>query len=301
MEKTEQESSPANKFRLVVVGNGMAGVAAVEEVRSLRSDVSITIFGDEPHPNYNRILLSEVLAGKQSKEGIFLNPLDWYSKHGIDLRLGVRVCAVHPLERQVTDGYGRTTPYDRLLLAMGGRPFIPPITGMERPGAFVFRTLDDCDAILEQCRTDKEAVVIGGGLLGLEAARALINHGVRVTIVHLMDRLMERQLDPIGGALLKREMERLGITVLLDASASEIFGRDGLIEGVRLGDGRMIPAGMVLVCAGYRPCTDLARTAGLSVDRGVVVNDRMQTSDPNIFAVGDVAEHRGKVYGLVAP
>jgi nitrite reductase (NADH) large subunit len=287
-------------MRLIVIGNGMAGVAAVEEVRSLSSEIAITIFGDEPYPNYNRILLSDVLAGKQSKEGIILNPLDWYAKRRIDLNLGVRVNAICPDKKKVIDEKGVFTPYDRLLLAMGGRPFIPQMKGSEREGVFVFRTLQDCDAIMEASRTKKEAVVIGGGLLGLEAARGLINHGVRVTVVHLADWLMEQQLDPTGGGLLKREMERLGIQILVGASAVELLGNRA-VEGVKLSDGRTLPAQMVLVCAGYRPSVELAQAAGLSVNRGVVVNDRMETSDPNVFAVGDLVEHRGRVYGLVAP
>jgi len=290
-----------DRKRLVVVGGGMAAVAAVEEILALRSDLSITLFGDEPYPSYNRILLSEVLAGRQPREGIFLNPPEWYASNRIDLKLGRRVVAIDPTEKAVVDETGQRTSYDRLVLAMGGRPVLPSIQGAEKPGVFVFRTLEDCDAIVRQGRTRKDAVIVGGGLLGLEAARALTNYGLRVTVVHLAGWLMEQQLDPVGGAMLKREVERLGIAVVLGTTATEIAGPGESIEEVRLKDGRTLPAQFIVLCTGYRPNIELAQAAGLSTSRGVVVDDRLQTSDPNIYAVGDVIEHRGKVYGLVAP
>lgn len=287
-------------MRVVVIGNGMAGVAVVEEAHKLRPDLSVTIFGDEAHVNYNRILLSDVLAGTRTAESIVLNPLAWYEQHGIDLRLGIRVTTIDPAAKTVTDAAGGVTSYDHLLLAVGGSPFIPPITGIDKAGVFVFRTIEDCDRMLARAGAVTRAVVIGGGLLGLEAARGLINHGVAVTVVHLMEHVMEQQLDPTGGRLLKREIERMGIAVILKATAAEIVGH-GEVTGVRLTTGEDLPAGMVLVCAGIRPNLALARAAGLQVNRGIVVDDRMQTSDPAIFAVGDAIEHRGKTYGLIAP
>jgi nitrite reductase (NADH) large subunit len=286
--------------RLVVIGNGMAGVSAVEEVLKIREDFSITIFGEEPHLNYNRILLSEVLAGERRFEEITLNTREWYDQNKIDLRLGVRITAIDPLAKTVADSQGQITPYDRLLIAVGGTPFIPPIRGVEKQGVFVFRNLQDTWKILEQARQTKQAVVIGGGLLGLEAARGLINHGLSVTVVHLMDRLMEQQLDGMGAALLKREVERLGIGVILNTTATEILG-DEKVTGIRLTTGQELSAGMVLICAGIRPDLDLARSAGIETNRGIVVNDHLQTSIPEIYVVGDVIEHRGKTYGLVAP
>lgn len=286
--------------RLVVIGNGMAGVYAVEEILKIRRDLSITIFGEEPHFNYNRILLSEVLAGERSPESICLNPREWYDQNLIDLRLGTRVTAIDPLSKTVADARGQTTSYDFLLIAVGGVPFIPPIQGADKAGVFVFRNLEDTHKILAQTRLAKEAVVIGGGLLGLEAARALINHGVSVTVVHLMDRLMEQQLDTVGAGLLKRQVERLGIGVILNSTAQEILGEPH-VRGVRLTTGQKLSAGMVLICTGIRPNLELARSCGLLTNRGIVVDDRLQTSVADIYAVGDVIEHRGKTYGLVAP
>ena len=293
--------------RLVVIGNGMAGVAVVEELLNLQAGperdapvISITIFGEEPHVNYNRILLSDVLAGRRPIESIHLNSREWYEEHRIDLRAGVRVTAIDPARSSVTDSTGAVTSYDRLLIAVGAAPSLPPITGVEKRGVFVFRTIEDTQKIIDQARRSRRAVVIGGGLLGLEAARGLINYGVSVTVIHLADRLMEQQLDPVGGAMLKREIERLGIEVRLSSSAAELCG-DGAVEAVRLASGERLPADMALICIGVKPDLALAKQAGLATNRGIIVNDQMRTSAPGIYAVGDVIEHRGRCYGLVAP
>ena len=289
--------------RLVIIGNGMAGVSVAEECLRLKPDVPITIFGDEPHVNYNRILLSDVLAGKRSMESIYLNTLDWYQEHKIDLRVGCRVTGIDASARTVTDAGGAVTSYGRLVIAVGASAFVPPIPGRDRAGVYVFRTIADSGAIISQAKPGRRAVVIGGGLLGLEAARGLINYGVTVTVVHLMDRLMEQQLDAIGGAMLKREIECLGLEVRLNATTTEILGDDdnGHARGVRLADGQVLPADLVLICAGVRPDLALAKAAGLATGRGILVDDQLCTSDPRIMAVGDVIEHRGRVYGLVAP
>ena len=294
--------------RVVIIGNGMAGVSVAEECLRLHPTCPITIFGDEPHVNYNRILLSDVLAGKRSMESIYLNPLSWYQEHKIDLRMGCRVTAIDRAAGTVTDDGGVVTPYDQLVIAVGAPSFVPPIPGRDRAGVSVFRSIADSESIIAQAKPGRRAVVIGGGLLGLEAARGLINYGVTVTVVHLMDRLMEQQLDAIGGAMLKREIECLGLEVRLNAVTTEILGDDGSgnegmgrVSGVQLADGQILPADFVVICAGVRPDLALAKATGLATGRGLLVDDQMRTSDPHIMAVGDVIEHRGRVYGLVAP
>ncbi len=286
--------------KLVVIGNGMAGVAAIEAILKKNADVAITLFGDEPHPNYNRIYLSDVLAGKTSPSKIVLNTIEWYQQNKIDLRLGLPVAQIDTQTHQVMDAQGGATHYDVLILAVGGLPFVPPIPGADKNGVHVFRTLDETDAIVTAARSCGHAVVVGGGLLGLEAARGLINYGVSVTVVHLADRLMELQLDPIGGAILKREIERMGIRVILNTTSAEILG-DGTVTAVRLSNGETLTAEMALITTGIRPNTALARQAGIPCNRGVIVDDQMQTGVSDIFAVGDVVEHRGRTYGLVAP
>ncbi len=278
----------------------MAGLYTVEEVLKVRRDLSITIFGDEPYVTYNRILLSEVLAGERRLKETSLNPKEWYEQNRIDLRLGIRVTGIDPSAKTVMDSKGKVTPYDHLLIAVGGTPFIPPIRGVEKQGVFVFRNMEDTQRILAQTCLTKQAVVIGGGLLGLEAARGLINHGVSVTVVHLMDRLLEQQLDIAGAAMLKREVERLGIGVMLNTTVTEILG-DERVTGIRLTTGQELSTGMILICTGIRPDIALAKPAGLITNRGILVNDHLQTNVPDIYAVGDVIEHRGKTYGLVAP
>jgi nitrite reductase (NADH) large subunit len=309
---------------VVVIGNGMAGVAVVEELLAVYGSgdagqsgpfgqagqdgqaaapgrrPSITIFGDEPHVNYNRILLSELLAGRRPVESIYLNRRDWYTEQGIDLRMGVKVASIDPARRCVIDATGAVTPYDQLVIAVGATPFIPPIAGVEKSGVFVFRTIHDTDTIAARARECRNAVVIGGGLLGLEAARALLHYGVAVTVVHLMDRLMEQQLDAIGGAMLKREIERLGMTVRLNSPTAELCGAES-VEAVRLASDERLPAELVVICAGIRPDLRLAQAAGLATKRGLLVDDQLRTSAPEIYAVGDVIEHRGRCYGLVAP
>jgi nitrite reductase (NADH) large subunit len=290
----------ARSPRVVVVGNGMAGLAAVEAVLKLKPEAAITIFGDEPHLSYNRILLSDLLAGKTAAGKLVMNSKEWYTACGIDLKLGNPVSAIDPEGRVITDRSGKTTFYDALILAVGGVPFVPPILGREKKGVFVFRTLEETQQILTAARSSREAVVVGGGLLGLEAARGLINYGVSVTVVHLADRLMEQQLDPVGASLLKREMTRMGIRVILEETVEEILGEEQ-VSGVRLKGGKELPAQMVVICTGIRPNLSLAEKTGLKVGRGIVVDDRLETSVPGIFAVGDVIEHRGKTYGLIAP
>jgi nitrite reductase (NADH) large subunit len=286
--------------RLVVVGNGMAGMACVEQILKYDPMFRITVFGDETHANYNRIMLSSVLAGEKSADDIVINPLEWYRRNEIDLRVGVRIVDVDAVRKTVTGDDGSVTPYDTLLLATGSSAWMPPIKGLDKEGVLAFRTLDDTRELLRRAGPDTSAVVIGGGLLGLEAARGLQVQGCRVTVVHLMGTLMERQLDPPGGRFLVAKMKELGIKVLLGRSTAAIRG-DRRVEGVEFSDGEHLDASLVVVAAGIRPNVDLARKAGLSVKRGIVVNDFMETSDPDIFAVGECVEHRGICYGLVAP
>lgn len=286
--------------KLVVVGNGMAGVACVEQVLHHAPKFEITIFGDETHVNYNRIMLSSVLAGEKSPDDIVLNGLDWYQQNSIDLRLGVRITDVDASAKTVTGDDGGVTSFDKLLLATGSLPIIPSIEDVKKDGVFVFRNLDDTRALLERSRPGLKAVVIGGGLLGLEAARGLQVQGCDVTVVHLMDTLMERQLDPTGGGYLADKMNRLGVTVLLGLSTTAILG-NGKVEGVQFKGGGSIPADLVVVAAGIRPSVELGHKAGLEIKRAIVVNDYMETSHPDIFAVGECVQHNGVCYGLIAP
>ena len=277
---------------LVVVGNGMAGVACVEQILKYQPSFEITIFGDETHVNYNRILLSSVLAGERSEDEIVLNPREWYQRNNIRLHVGTRVTDVDPQVKTVTSDDGGVTPYDTLLLATGSNPFMPRIEGLDRDNVFVFRTLDDTRKLLQRAGPGVRAVVIGGGLLGLEAARGLQVQGCDVTVIHLMATLMERQLDPNAGNYLAGKMEDIGIRVLLGESTTAIVG-DTRAEGVALEDGTILEADLVVVAAGIRPNVELGYKAGLKVNRGIVVNDYMETSDPDIFAVGECVEHRG--------
>jgi len=286
--------------QLVVVGNGMAGVACVEQILKLRHDFEITIFGDETHVNYNRILLSMVLAGEKSADDIVLNDIDWYRKNGIRARLGVRIENIDRERRVVIDAEGRATRFDKLILATGSSAFIPPIPGVGKKSVHVFRTLDDTRALLEKAHRGCRAVVIGGGLLGLEAARGLQLRGCEVSVVHLMETLMERQLDATGGAYLQRKIESLGIRVLLPKQTQALLG-NGRVDGLRFTSGEELEADLVVIAAGIKPNVGLAREAGLEVRRGIVVDDHMATSDPDIHAVGECTEHRGQTFGLVAP
>jgi len=286
--------------RLVVVGNGMAGTACVEQILKHQARFEITVFGDETHVNYNRILLSSVLAGEKSHDEIIINSLEWYQQHEIRLKLGVRITDVDPVARTVTGDDGSVTPFDKLLLATGSSPLIPPIEGTNKPGVYVFRNLDDTRALIDRSYAGAKAVVIGGGLLGLEASRGLQVRGCEVTVVHLMDTLMERQLDFVGGGYLKAKIESLGVRVLLSHNTAAIIG-ESRAEGVRFKDGSEIPADFVVIAAGIRPNVELGRKAGLTVKRGIVVNDFLETSHPDIFAVGECVEHNGICYGLVAP
>ncbi|HKO12177.1 MAG TPA: nitrite reductase large subunit NirB [Acidobacteriaceae bacterium] len=286
--------------KLVLIGNGMAGIGCVEQILRHGQKFAITVFGDEPHVNYNRILLSSVLAGEKCADDIVMNGLDWYQRHGIALRLGVRIISIDKENRTVTGDDGSVTPFDKLIIATGSMPLIPPMEGTQRDGVFVFRTLDDTRALLERSRPGIKAAVIGGGLLGLEAARGLQVQGCDVSVVHLMPNLMERQLDSTGSALLKSQIERMGVNVLLGRSTTSILG-NGRVEGLAFKDGSSIDAELVVIAAGIRPNAQLAREAGLKVNRGIVVDDWMETSHPGIYAVGECAEHRGLCYGLVAP
>src|SRR5215470_8113553 len=246
--------------RLVVVGNGMAGVACVEQILKHAPKFDITVFGDETHVNYNRILLSSVLAGEKTADDIVLNPLDWYDKHKIQLCLGVRIVDIDPTLKTITGDDGSMTTFDKLLLATGSNPLIPPMEGTKKEGVYVFRNLDDTRALLERAGKGVKVVVIGGGLLGLEAARGLQVQGCDVTVVHLMDTLMERQLDFAGGGYLKSKMECLGVRVLMERSTTAILG-NGKVEAVSFKDGSSIEADVVVIAAGIRPNVELGRKA----------------------------------------
>ncbi|WP_417622893.1 nitrite reductase large subunit NirB [Parasphingorhabdus sp.] len=287
--------------RLVVIGNGMAGCRAVEEILARDGErYAITIFGAEPRVNYDRIMLSPVLAGEKSFEDIIINDQAWYEDNDIELVSGDKVIAIKRDAQEIVSESGRTTPYDKLLIATGSDPFIIPVPGHDLPGVITFRDLDDVDKMLAAADKGGHAVVIGGGLLGLEAAHGLTLRGMDVTVLHLMPTLMERQLDEAAGFLLKSELERRGQTILTGADTAAIIGDDH-VSGVKLKDGTEISADLVVMAVGIRPAVALAQNADLEVERGIVVDDHMVTSDPAIMAVGECVQHRGAVYGLVAP
>jgi nitrite reductase (NADH) large subunit len=289
------------KPHLIVIGNGMAGCRAVEEILARDpAKYRITIFGAEPRVNYNRIMLSPLLAGEKSFDDIVINDQAWYDDNRITLVSGDPIVAIDRKIQTVTARSGRTEAYDRLILATGSDPFIIPVPGHDKQGVVTFRDMDDVGAMLRAASGGGDAVVIGGGLLGLEAAHGLSLRGMKVTVIHLMPTLMERQLDEAAGWLLKTELEARGQTILTEADTAEIFGQ-GKVEGVRLKDGREIPASIVVMAVGIRPNVNLARDAGLAIGRGIHVDDHLVTSDANILAVGECVEHNGAVYGLVAP
>ena len=289
------------KEKLVVIGNGMAGMRAVEELLELDAELyDITVFGSEPYGNYNRILLSPVLTGEKTIEEIMLNDESWYCDNNITLHKGKTITQIDRRNRKVITDDGTEAEYDRLLLATGSNPFIVPVPGHDLEGVVAFRDIQDVDAMLDAAREHRHAVVIGGGLLGLEAANGLKKQGMKVTVVHLMDTLMERQMDSASGKMLKRSLEERGIEFQMEASTKEIIGKQR-VQGVVMADGREITADIVVMAVGISPNIGLAKSARLHCERGVVVNDTMQTYDPRIYAVGECVQHRGQVYGLVAP
>ncbi len=289
------------KEKLVLVGNGMAGVRTLEELLKTAPEMyDITVFGAEPHGNYNRILLSPVLAGEKSFNDILLNDESWYESHGITLHKGREVTAIERKSRNVIARDGTTATYDRLLLATGSNPVMLPVPGHQLPGVITFRDIYDVDTMIEASKMLRHAVVIGGGLLGLEAANGLKQCGMLVTVVHLASTLMERQLDETAGGLLHQSLEKRGIKFLLGAQTAEIIGKKH-VQAVRFKDGREITADLVVMAVGIRPNTELAKKSGIYCERGIIVNDTLQTYDPRVYAVGECVQHRGGTYGLVAP
>lgn len=286
---------------LVVIGNGMAAGRMLEHLTDLAPDAyRITVFGAEPRVNYNRILLSPVLSGEKRFEDIVTHDDAWYATRGITLVKGGEITAIDRTARTVTARDGNVTPYDALVIATGSSPFIVPVPGHKLPGVVAYRDLDDVDAMLAAAEKGGSAVVIGGGLLGLEAAAGLKLRGMDVTVLHLMPTLMERQLDPAAGYLLQQAMEARGIRVICRANTRAILGEER-VAAVALDDGTDLPADLVVMAVGIRPNAALARAAGLAVNRGLLVDDHLRTDDPAIFALGECVEHRGQCYGLVAP
>jgi len=296
-----------SKQKLILVGNGMAGVRTLEELLKIAPDMyDITVYGSEPHPNYNRILLSPVLAGEMEVKDIILNPLSWYEEHGIKLHLGKKVAKIDRVKRTIVTESGTEESYDRLLLATGSNPFILPVPGKDLPGVVAYRDIADTDAMIEAAKNHRHAVVIGGGLLGLEAANGLMLRGMDVTVVHVMPWLMERQLDRVAAGLLQKSLEAKGLKFKLEKQTEELVRGEtgencGRVAALRFKDGETIPADLVVMSVGIRPNTALAESAGIHCNRGIVVDDTLQSFDPRIYAVGECVNHRGTAYGLVAP
>lgn len=289
-----------DREKLVVIGNGMAGIGTVEQILKLTSKFDITVFGSEPHPNYNRIMLSYVLEGSKTLDDIVLNDLNWYKDQGITLHMGTAVARIDAESKEVVTENGRRVPYDKVLIATGSTSFILPIPGSDKEGVVGFRDIADCEQMLQAAKTCKKAAVIGGGLLGLEAAKGLVQLGMDVTVVHLMEDLMERQLDHQAAAMLKAELERQGIKFKMGAQTTELLG-GRRVAGLRFADGTELEAEFVVMAVGIKPNVAVAKASGLEVNRGIVVNDYMQTSLEGVYSVGECTEHRGICYGLVAP
>ena len=290
------------KMKLVLVGNGLAGMRCLEDLLDMAPDrYEITVIGEEPWGNYNRIMLSPVLSGEKIIDDIMLHPHAWYADKGIRLFAGDPAVRIDRPRKHVYTEKGEVISYDRLILATGSKPFVPPISGSDLKGVLSFRDIYDVNSMLDYCKTWKNAVVIGGGLLGLEAAYGLKQQGMNVTVLHLMDRIMDRQLDSKASQMLKTAIEQKGITILTAANTEGLIGEEGHVTQVKLKNGTVLDADLVVFAVGIRPNMTLAQSAGLRCNRGVLVNDTMQTFDPSIYAVGECIEHRGQTFGLVEP
>ena len=285
--------------RLVVIGAGMAAGRMLEHLTAARAPYDITLFNAEPRGTYNRLMLSPVLAGEKTFSQIVTHTEAWYEQHRITTRFGERVTEI---DRNARIVFGENGPvqYDKLVLATGSNPFMIPLPGHNLDGVLPYRDLEDTERMMALSRGAR-AIVIGGGLLGLEAAAGMAMRGVEVTVVHIMGHLMERQLDPDAAALLQGSLERKGIRILCNAHSEEILGKDGHVTGLRLKDGTVLGCDLLCMAVGIRPAVQMAKDAGLEVEKGVVVSDQLRTSDRNIYALGECVEHRGAVFGLVAP
>ena len=297
------------KQKLVVIGNGMAGARFVEETlsRGGADRFDIVMFGDEPYGNYNRILLSNVLAGSHDPDDIFINPLSWYEQNGVQLHAGIRAGWIDRISKAVYAAGGVSESYDKLVIATGSTPYIPPLgnlydeDGELKQGVFAFRTLEDCRELTDYADTARRVAVIGGGLLGLEAARGLLARGLEVHVVHLNPYLMDTQLDREAGRMLKSTMEELGVNIHLERWTTALLG-DDQVSGLAFREGDPLDCDMVVVAAGVRPNVDLAKQAGLQVQHGIVVKDDLSCrNDSDVYAIGECAQHRGQLYGMVAP
>jgi len=289
--------------RLVVVGNGMAAMRTVEELLALHPErYHITVISKEPHGSYNRILLSPVLAGEKNFDQIMLNRPEWYAEHGISLKAGVTVQAVNRARREVQLDNGEVLGYERLLLATGSNPFMIPLPNHQHPAVISFRDINDVETMLTNAASCQNVIVIGGGLLGLEAANGLNKRGIKVTVVHDTDYLLNRQLDAEAANLLKNFLQQQGVSFVLNAKTDHIaLHDDGSLKGLAFKDGTMLDGQLIVMAVGVRPNVQLAKDMGLQVDKAIVVNDTLQTSDPRIYAVGECVQHRGALFGLVAP
>ncbi len=292
-----------DKLRLVLIGNGLAGMRCLEDLLDMAPDrYEVTVIGEEPWGNYNRIMLSPVLSGEKTIEDIMLHPQKWYDDKSIKFIAGDKAVKIDRPRKVVYTEKGKTVDYDRLILATGSAPFIPPVQGVDLKGVLTFRDIYDVNTMIEYCDSKTNAVVIGGGLLGLEAAYGLKQRGMNVTVLHLMDRIMERQLDGRASQLLRHSIEQKGIHIITEANTEALIGdENGHVKQIRLKDGTVLDADLVVFAVGIRPNIALAQSAGLRCNRGVLVNDTMQTFDPSIYAVGECIEHRGQTFGLVEP
>ena len=290
------------KINLVLVGNGLAGMRCLEDLLDMAPDrYEVTVIGEEPWGNYNRIMLSPVLSGDKTIDDIMLHPHSWYADKNIRFIAGDAAVRIDRPRKQVYTEKGVVVSYDRLILATGSKPFIPPVKGSDLDGVLSFRDIYDVNNMLDYCKSKHNAVVIGGGLLGLEAAYGLKQRGMNVTVLHLMDRIMDRQLDAKASQMLKTAIEQKGIPIITEANTEELLGENGHVTQVRLKDGTLLDADLVVFAVGIRPNMALAQSAGLRCNRGVLVNDTMQTYDPSIYAVGECIEHRNQTFGLVEP
>jgi nitrite reductase (NADH) large subunit len=285
-------------MKAIIIGNGLAGTMAAKTLRELDPLVEVVVFAEEKYPYYPRPNLIEYIAGKLPYKRIFAFSEDWHVRQKIDIRLGNAVRKIHPRSREVELDGDRREPYDVLLVANGASASVPPIKGVDKKGVFALRTLDDAQAIIDYVQDHRQVVIIGGGLLGLEIARAIRSRGAEVEVVEFFDRLLPRQLDVQGASLLRSQIEGLGIRVRLGVTTEEILGQED-VKGIRLKGGADVSADMAVIAAGVRPNLGLSQDAGLTTDRGLVVDDRLRTSHPQVFAAGDSIQHRGKVYGII--